>query len=439
MPIEPIRSKSFEKFFSENWILIADAVASARSRLAASLVELGAKRNRMISVGTFEEAQNALTEKKPRIVLCDYQLGGRSGLDLLQEQRAAFPQSSESLFILVTGNTSQSAVAQAAEEDVDAFILKPFTKDSLLKTLDRAIRAKLEPSPYVLKVEEGKQLLLGSRYDEAILAFDAALALEAKPSLAHFYRGQAEQMKNALANAGDDYKKGLAFQKIHYKCLVGLFDLLQSQGRNADAYDVVRRVVQYFPANPKRLASVLRLAIVTQSFQDVEGYYQIFTQLEAREEQLIRYVCSAMSVTGKYYLRNKVNGRALELFEKSLITAGGRPNFNRFVIETLIENKFVDEARKHMKRFPAALTQGLEYSVCDYLITDAGCQPVESLHLGRSLLNQGVEDPLLYKILIRRSVEVGKLDFAQEWSQMAMARWPERAEDFKIVDLAGSA
>ena len=81
--------KPFQQYFAENWVLIADPVASARSRLAASLVELGARRDRMVSVASFEEAEAAMTDKKPRIVLCDYQLGKRSGLDLLQGQRAA--------------------------------------------------------------------------------------------------------------------------------------------------------------------------------------------------------------------------------------------------------------------------------------------------------------------------------------------------------------
>ena len=217
----------FCQFLNENRILIADTSSASRVRLAATLVELGVRSSNLILTGSYEEADEKLKtgKPKPKLVLCDYMLGKRSGLDLLQTARSA-PSSEDDVFILVTGNTSQSAVARAAEEDVDSFILKPYTLETLKSALVSAVIAKVYPTEYIKLIRKGKDELFGGKLDEAIKTFDDAMKLESNPTLAHFYRGYAQKMKKTLDQAEESFKEGLGLNKIHYKCLIGLFDLL---------------------------------------------------------------------------------------------------------------------------------------------------------------------------------------------------------------------
>ena len=60
------------------------------------------------------DAEQEIQKRKPNIVVAESTFGKQSGLDLLQRQRENNPESKNCLFILLTGNSSQSAVARAA-------------------------------------------------------------------------------------------------------------------------------------------------------------------------------------------------------------------------------------------------------------------------------------------------------------------------------------
>jgi len=318
--------KILKEYLNKNHVLILDAISSGRTNIASCLAKFGATRSRMSLIGTMHEAREEIKRVKPKVIFADFMIGKESSLDLIQDQKAALEKEGvkDTLFVLVTSNASQSTVARAAEEDVDTFIIKPFSLDTLKKGLMRSVQQKLYPSEYHQTIEAGKGLLLAGDFKKAIEHFKRAMDLNETPTLACFYYGQAEYMQKALDAAEGKYQDGLDFNNIHYKCLTGLFDLLHNEKRYHDAYDVMRRLAQYFPANPKRLSTVLQLSIQTSHFEDVEDYYKIFVELEERTDELIRYMCSALAVTGRYYLKNHSNQKAISAFESAAISSAGR-------------------------------------------------------------------------------------------------------------------
>ncbi|MBI3543681.1 MAG: hypothetical protein HY075_10455 [Deltaproteobacteria bacterium] len=340
-------AESFAKYLATRKILIADPSSTARSGLFNVFRELGAKPNLTVLVNSFSQAETAIASDKPHIVVAEYELGKRCGLELLQKQRESRPdESKECLFVIVTGNTSQTAVARSAEEDIDAYILKPLTPELVRRTIMKAALEKIRPRAYVVHIDEGKRLMADGDLDGAEAKFTEAIPLDPSPSLAMAYLGQVKVIRQALDVARDKFQQGLDYNRIHYKCLVGLYDVLMKEQEHVAAYDVVRKLSQYFPANPKRLAEVLRLAIVIGKYEDIEKYYSVFTNLDDRDETLIKYVCAALVVCGKYYLSTKLgHTRALELFRKAAVTASGRLNILKEIILALLEYRLVREGR----------------------------------------------------------------------------------------------
>jgi tetratricopeptide (TPR) repeat protein len=423
----------FAQFVQSTHTLIADPNGSSRVRLGATLAELGAKQNAISYAGTYEEAQAVINERRPRLILCEFALGPHSGLDLLIDQRKLKPELKDCVFALITGNTSQSAVAAAAEEDVDTFIIKPYTLDSLKRTLTKAAVTKLYPSDYVKTIEAGKKQLFGGGPQAALKTFEQAVKMDPKPALACFYKGQAEDLLKALDTASKDFKQGLTYNKIHYKCLIGLYELMMKKKEYKEAYGVVKRVAQYFPANPKRLASVLRLAIMTESYEDIEAYYRIFTMIENRNDELVRYICSALIVTGRYYFMNKYNTRALELVEKAAVSSAGKTSFLRYAIELLVEFDKHEEAKGMLKRFPPDQQKGADYQSMDLLIARKSLDTGVLLQKGREVLKSGVESPVIYEIMIEASTKAGLGDTAEELYRVASKRYPDHAGKFKSL------
>ncbi len=424
--------KLFAKYVASKKILIADTSGAARAGLAKAMIGLGAKTQNIIMAANFEIAMDAITKAKPNVVICDFDLKGGNGLDLLQQQRKENPDIDQSLFVLVTGNTSQSAVAQAAEEDIDTYILKPYTIEVLRQSIIKATIAKIYPNDYIKKVKEAKKLLFDDKKpDEAMKILKEAIPLDPKPALALFYHGQAEQLKEAIEQAENDYSKGLNHSKIHYKCLVGLFELLMEQKNYVKAYNVVKRISQYFPANPQRLATVLRLAIMTGSYEDIEKYYQSFTSLDQRDDMLVRYVCAALVVCGKYYLKNNHGRRALELFEKAGVASAGRTRILREIIVSLLEFELANEAQKFLARFPTKTEKDVDFHACDYMVSARLVAPALSVEKGRKLISQGLEDPEIHRTLIEASVKANLVDAAGTLSKEAEKKWPKQAKLFQ--------
>ncbi|MFW5887273.1 MAG: response regulator, partial [Bacteriovoracia bacterium] len=329
----------FKSFLLNNQVLIVDRIASSRTRLARTLSHMGAPLHKIHMTSNFKQAQTLFSQHRPKLVLCDYRIWGGSAFDLFRSFRENEKFSKDCIFIMVTANVTQAIVAKAAEEDVDAYILKPYNQQVFEKTLINGVMTRLYPSRYMLLIEKGKELLVQQNFEDALDVFDEAKKHSKEPSLACFYYGQTEYFLNKLNKAREDYEQGLEYNKIHYKCLVGLFDLFMKQERFDDAYRVVRKVAEYFPANPDRLGQVVHLAIRTGNFEDIPFYYDLYTDLDERGESIIQYISAGLYVSGKYFLLNKQTEKALQLYEKLAICCEGRSLFIRSMIEVLVDHK----------------------------------------------------------------------------------------------------
>jgi CheY-like chemotaxis protein len=435
------QAEVFKAYIQDKKILLADTSGVSRGSMANLLVTMGARQANIALASSFADAEQEILRIKPKIVICDYDLGTRCGLELIQKQREHHPESRDTLFILVTGNTSQTAVARAAEEDVDTYILKPFTQNVVRMSIIRAALAKSSPGPYVRAINEGKELLVRGKLDEAKLAFERAKKLDPAPSLACFYVGQVNLMKEALKQAEGSYQEGLDYNKIHYKCMVGLFEILMQQKLYTEAYEIVKKISQYFPANPQRLNSVLKLAIVTKSYDDVERYYQTFTKIDERNEDLIKHVCAALVVCGKYYLAAGFKSRASELFKKAAATASGRQNILREIIIALVEAGLPREAQEYLGRFPPELQSSGAFLALDFLIMDRlAANFALPIDRGRELLAREVNDPLVFHVLLRRNIEAGLMPAAEQLLDDAVKNWPDQRGEFvKVMNAAVAA
>ena len=425
----------FKKYLVNKKILVVDPSSSARGGIFKIFSDLGATTQQIVLANNYITAEEEIKTHKPDIVMAEYDLGKSCGLELLQQQRANNPDSKKCLFVLLTGNTSQSAVARSAEEDIDAYILKPFTPEVLRRTLMTTALAKIKPSEYNVKIDEAKALLVENKIDEAEKLLNEAVAMDAKPSLALYYLGQVKFMRQMMDQAEGSYKTGLGFNKIHYKCLVGLYDLLMSAKKHEDAYEVVKRVSQYFPANPKRLAEVLRLAIMNQKYEDVEKYYSVFCNIDERSDTLIRYVCAALVVCGKYYLQTNNRSRAFELFQKAAVTSAGRTNILKEIVQSLVDFELAKEAADFLGRFPAEAQGGAEYSLLKFQVTDLSGTPSTVIAMGKELIAKGFVDENLYDIMIRRARQANSPSLVENLVYEAAAKFPQSTR-FKVRSAA---
>lgn len=88
-----------------------------------------------IEVDWFSDADSALGSLLPyryRLLICDWNLPGRSGLSLLPAVAKLIPRPS---VLMITARSDRASVIAARGQGVDAFVAKPFNPEALLERL----------------------------------------------------------------------------------------------------------------------------------------------------------------------------------------------------------------------------------------------------------------------------------------------------------------
>jgi len=107
-------------------------------RTQRRLLERASDRLRISTATSFESAINAISETPPECIVCDYQLGDGTGLDLLRRVRT---DNVELPFILVTGEGDETVASEAIGEQVTDYIRKLHLSQQPSKLAERIISA----------------------------------------------------------------------------------------------------------------------------------------------------------------------------------------------------------------------------------------------------------------------------------------------------------
>lgn len=239
-------------------------------------------------------------------------------------------------------------------------------------------------------------------------------------------------MLKQMEEAEGDYKDGLEINSIHFKCQVGLYELFMKDEKYVEAYSVVKNIAKYFPANPDRLKEVIRLAITTENYVDMDLYYEIFTQLDERPEDVINYVCSGMYVFGKYQFMQSEAAAAVSTFEKIGVSCSGIAKFVTGMIKVLFEHNKFDDAQKLVSRYSSSPEDANAYKLGNFIAYSNTVDNTARVSEGLDLWNNGVQDPVAVKILIDSLVEDGSMKKAENYLDEARHLWPKQFSDYEL-------
>lgn len=141
--------------FSSCKALIIDGHPTSRSILAAQLRDLGV--GTVIQCSRIADARKQLEAREFDLVLCEqhFQDGKASGQSLLDDLRRAQLLPFSTVFVMVTGEASYTAVAEAAESALDSYLLKPFAATSLADRLLQARKRKRVLREIFVAIEQG--------------------------------------------------------------------------------------------------------------------------------------------------------------------------------------------------------------------------------------------------------------------------------------------
>jgi tetratricopeptide (TPR) repeat protein len=313
----------------------------------------------------------------------------------------------------------------AAEEDVDSFIIKPYTVNSLEKSLVSAVIAKVYPSDYMKCITEAKELIVQMKYDEAYEILEKATSLSKTPSLALFYQGQINYMKKIVEAAKSDYKKGLEVNAIHFKCQLGLYDLFMKDNKIYEAYEVIRNIMKYFPSNPERIKEVLKLSIQTKNYEDIEFFYDSFKEIEVRDPDVVKHMSSALYILGKHYFMIDENNKALESMKNVMTTCQGDIKFVRAVVTEYAHRGMFDAAKEVFKRSSYTDRESDDYKISEYLANYIDYDPEKRASQGLQLFNGDVKDPFAAEFMLNALYAAKAYEKFNALKEDVIHLWPD--------------
>ena len=155
--------------------LVVDDMAAMRSMMKNQLASIGVTR----SAGTPSAAGaiEMLRAAEYNLLLLDYYLGdatdGQQLLELIRNEQLV---PSSAVIVMVTAEKNYGLVAQVAEHSPDAYLIKPFTAESLLEHVRPAIERKLglrQPNRKTPGLKPIYDQFDAKRYDAVITLVDA--------------------------------------------------------------------------------------------------------------------------------------------------------------------------------------------------------------------------------------------------------------------------
>ncbi len=117
-------------------VLIVDDEEHIREILSATLEPLVEK---VFTVGSVEEAVEALKEENLDVVLCDIQMPGMSGLEFLRKVKAEQPSVK---FLMITAHGTLETAVQAMRYGASDFLTKPFENQEVRNIVRRLLIEK---------------------------------------------------------------------------------------------------------------------------------------------------------------------------------------------------------------------------------------------------------------------------------------------------------
>jgi tetratricopeptide (TPR) repeat protein len=425
--------KPLQLFLKDQVCLILEPSKSLSTALQSALQQMGISLTRIVVARKFHDAKKIVEEKKPQLLITEYEIDGSLGLDLIEIQEKQYDPSARISFI-TTKNASDSAVAEAAEGQVDGFILKPFTIDAFQKKLLDILIQKLRPSEYIQKINAGKLHLNKQAYDSAIQEFISAKPLHPKPALACSFAGLSYEGKQDWVRALQEYREGRKYQPLHYKCLVGEFEGLVATRNYQEAYALVEPIRKTYPITSRRLGQMFVAAVFTNHFEDLPLLYETFTKLENRTPDLINISSMALLTAGKFMIKKNELKKAIEYFDIGLLISGRSFAFVEKVVLEFLKNNAIKEAEIFLgKTAPAdAGTPPLARLV---LKVDQKVLPKDQLaEKGRKLILDGHGTPEIFQMIIQTYAELGKEAQAEAMIAKALETQPDmRATLYQLL------
>ncbi len=346
-------SKITEYLINKKALIICSSNAT-RSVIRSALLGSGMINNNITTAKRFSEAVSIIETIKPEIIFADYEIDENFGLELSFIQRDFISDTSQKIFFALSDSGTASAVADAAEEEVESFLIKPLNEGTIISYIQRIVREKINPSEKTMIMAKAREMIKNNQLPAAEKFLTLSMVSVDNPAIIYYYLGLIHEKRGHFASALSYYNLGLENNANHFKSLYGKFMMSYRTGDKSQAYNLINQIRKKFPLTPELLKIAFCVVIETNNFKEIEDYYQLYLKQIRKPEDLKFVVSTALLTAGKAFLRQ--NGQidiALNYFTKGSIISGRQTDYIENVIQELTKQGFPNKLSNFFEMFKA--------------------------------------------------------------------------------------
>ncbi len=220
-------------------------------------------------------------------IICDYAMPYMTGTELLYQIR--FDKVLRNIpFMMITAEANMEIVAEAAEQDVDGYLTKPFVTASLEHKIDDLLQKIYNPDPFVKHLRAARDLEENGDIEKAIE--EAKLALKENDRSSRPYRElgrlffKAGKVKDSLTF----FTKATEINRLDVSSYHYLGRIYYKQNKLDKAIHYFSRAMEISPRDSGRALKFAGLLIKKKKFAEAEKVLRLIlkhnSNIKIREE-----------------------------------------------------------------------------------------------------------------------------------------------------------
>ena len=332
------------------FLIVDDADNMRRSiRAMLKLVQFGK---------AFHEAANGkiawdmLTEGSVQIdfIISDWNMPKMNGTELLNNLRSN-RDLRDIPFLMVTAEANQSVVAEAAEQDVDAYLTKPFVTATLEQKIKELLHYAKNPSKLTLLLRSAVKYQEINEIDKAIECLKQAAIINKRSSRPLRELGQLFIKKNDLKKARTCFLKATELNRLDVPSYHFLGQISFKFGEIDKAITYFSKALELSPRHADRAFKVATLLMGQKKFKEANKILKVMLKNNEDNIDLHEDVGDTCMEHGmfdtaakcfKYVLREDPQRSYLKKTMGHALLKGGNSQDGLLILEEVVE-KFPED------------------------------------------------------------------------------------------------
>ena len=402
--IDSAEYKSIVLYLKNKSFLVIDRNSAERVALRKFIGSLGVELGNIFQSDNFEEAEKHLREKKINFIFCGHDLGKKTAFDLINIHKEVQSNRLDAFFVMLSNHNSPALTTQSAAFEVDCLIVKPYKIQTVQDEFFRGLFPKVSPSAYLTKLEEAKELLSVKNYTKAQELLNEAVRLSPTEANPYFYLGKLAESQEKFEEAMTYWQKALEKDSVHFKSLSVMFSILIKLKNYTLAYEICNTLLKNYPLNPLWIPDMVRVCVANQKFDELLDVFDVFVQIEEKDEQMKKYMAAGLAFGSKFLL-NHNRDKAVAVLIKASEFAGDNVLIKKSIISSLIKAGLKDKADEifsHMSNDP----NSIEIKLIDLEISNEVSPSAEVFQKAMQLVQKKVNERFVYEVALKRGIEL---------------------------------